>query len=180
MSAETVAQRYAQAIFDLGSESDQLPALQQDFRNLAEAYRASPELDRLMASPLVSEEARFATMSEIATRVGISPLARNALGILTRRRRLFALSAIATELDRLADEKSGITRITVISAERLPDSYRQRLIEQLGTMTGKKVVLDQKLDPNLLAGVVVRIGDLVIDGSARTRLAELKSQLLSL
>ena len=54
------------------------------------------------------------------------------------------------------------------------------VFEQLGTMTGKKVVLDQKLDPDLLAGVVVRIGDQVIDGSARSRLAELKSQLLSL
>ena len=180
MSAETVAQRYAQAIFDLGSESGQLPALVQDFRNLAEAYRASPELGRLMASPLVTEEARMATMNEIAARVGISPLARNALGVLTRRRRLFALSTIAMELDRLADEKAGITRVTVVSAERLPDSYRDRLIEQLAAMTGKKVVLDQKLDPNLLAGVVVRIGGQVIDGSARARLAELKSQLLSI
>jgi F-type H+-transporting ATPase subunit delta len=180
VSTEAVAQRYAQAIFDLGNESGELPVLVQDIRNMAEAYRASPELGQLMASPLVSEEARLATMTEIADRVGISPLARNALGVLTRRRRLFALSAIATELDRLADEKAGITRITVISAERLPDSYRERLLEQLGTMTGKKVVLDQKLDPNLLAGVVVRIGDRIIDGSARARLAELRSQLLSI
>jgi F-type H+-transporting ATPase subunit delta len=178
VSAERVAQRYARAIFDLGVDGDNLPALVDDFRRLAELYAQSPELDRLMGSPLVGEEARVATMDELADKVGISPLAKNALGVLTRRRRVFALPAIATELDRLADEKSGVARVIVISAERLPDSYRERLVEELASMTGKKVVLEQKLDPDLLAGVVVRIGDRVIDGSARTRLSELRSQLL--
>ena len=78
MSAESVAQRYARAIFELGNEGGQLSTLVQDFRNLAEAYRVSPELDRLMASPLVTEEARVATMGEIAALVGVSPLAQNA------------------------------------------------------------------------------------------------------
>jgi F-type H+-transporting ATPase subunit delta len=178
VSAERVAQRYARAIFDLGVDGGNLPALVDDFRRLAELCAQSPELDRLMGSPLVGEEARVATMDELADKVGISPLAKNALGVLTRRRRVFALPAIATELDRLADEKSGVARVIVISAERLPDSYRERLVEELASMTGKKVVLEQKLDPDLLAGVVVRIGDRVIDGSARTRLSELRSQLL--
>lgn len=179
MSAETVAQRYARAIFDLGVENGNLPALVDDFRRLAEVCKHAPELDRVMSSPLVLEEARVATMNELADRVGVSPLAKNALGVITRRRRVFALPAIATDLDRLSDEKSGVARVTVVSAERLPDSYRDRLVEELSSMTGKKVVLEQKLDPELLAGVVVRIGDRVIDGSARTRLAELRQQLLA-
>jgi F-type H+-transporting ATPase subunit delta len=179
VSAETVAQRYARAIFDLGVENGNLPALVDDFRRLAEVCKHAPELDRVMSSPLVLEEARVATMNELADRVGVSPLAKNALGVITRRRRVFALPAIATDLDRLSDEKSGVARVTVVSAERLPDSYRDRLVEELSSMTGKKVVLEQKLDPELLAGVVVRIGDRVIDGSARTRLAELRQQLLA-
>src|SRR5262249_1790302 len=142
-------------------------------------YAQSSDLARAMGSPLVPEEARVATMNDLADRVGISPLSKNALGVISRRRRVFALPAIAAELDRLSDEKSGVARVTVISAERLPDSYRDRLVQELSSMTGKKVVLEQRLDPELLAGVVVRIGDRVIDGSARTRLAELRQQLLA-
>jgi F-type H+-transporting ATPase subunit delta len=127
----------------------------------------------------VAEEARVATIQEIADRLGVSSLAKNAAGVLARRRRLSALPAIIAELGRLSDEKAGLARVTVISAERLSDSYRERLTQELAMMTGKKVVLEQKLDPDLLAGVVVRVGDQVIDGSARTRLTELRTQLLS-
>ena len=132
-----------------------------------------------MNNPLVPEADRLATVQEIADRLGISPLAKNAAGLLARRRRMFALPAIAAELDRLSDEKAGIARATVISAERLSEAYEQRLTQELSSMTGKKVVLDVKQDPELLAGIIVRIGDQVIDGSAKARLAEVASQLLS-
>jgi F-type H+-transporting ATPase subunit delta len=79
----------------------------------------------------------------------------------------------------LADEQAGVARATVISAEPLSDAYAQRLTQELETMTGKRVVLKRAQDPDLLAGVVIRIGDQVIDGSARARLYALKSQLLS-
>jgi F-type H+-transporting ATPase subunit delta len=179
MSAETVAQRYARAIFDLGVETSTLSAFVADVHTLAGAYEESTELRRLMSNPLVPENDRVATIQEIADRLGLSPLAKNAAGLLARRRRMFALPAIAAELDRLADEKAGIARATVISAERLSEAYEQRLTQELSAMTGKKIVLDLKQDPELLAGLVVRIGDQVIDGSAKARLAELASQLLS-
>jgi F-type H+-transporting ATPase subunit delta len=179
VSAETVAARYALAIFELGVETGDLPRVLQEIRQVAELYDKSPDLARLLSSPLVPEEARVATIQEVAERVGVSPLIKNALGVLARRRRTGALSAIADELDRLSDEKAGIARVTVVSAERLSESYQEQLTKELATMTGRKVVLEQKLDPELLAGVVVRIGDQVIDGSARSRLTELRAQLLS-
>jgi F-type H+-transporting ATPase subunit delta len=179
VSAETVAERYARAIFDLGVETGALQALVADIHKLAAAYAESTELERVMNNPLVAQEARVATIGEIADRLELSPFAKNAAGLLAKRRRMFALPAIAAELDRLSDEKAGIARATVISAERLSEAYEQRLTQELSAMTGKKIVLDKKQDPELLAGLVVRIGDQVIDGSAKARLAELASQLLS-
>jgi F-type H+-transporting ATPase subunit delta len=179
VSDETVAGRYARAMFELGVESGDLPRLLAETRRVAEVHDSSPELARLLASPLVPEDERVATIREVAERLGVSSLVRNAVGVLARRRRTSALTAIAADLDRLSDEKAGIARITVVSAERLSESYQQRLTEELARMTGRKVVLEQKLDPDLLAGVVVRIGDQVIDGTVRTRLTELRSQLLS-
>jgi F-type H+-transporting ATPase subunit delta len=179
LSVETIAQRYARAIFDLGVETSSLPTLIEDMHQLAQLYEQSPELRRVMENPLIAEEDRVATMNDLADRLGLSPLGKNAAGLLARRKRSFAISAIAAELDRLSDELAGVARATVISAEPLSDAYEQRLTQELQVMTGKKIVLERKQDPELLAGLVVRIGDQVIDGSAKARLAELASQLLS-
>jgi len=179
VSAETVAQRYAQAIFDLGVETSNLSKLVEDVHQLAHLYQQTSDLKKILGNPLISEEARLATINDLADRLGLSPLGKNAAGLLARRKRMFALPAIAAELDRLADEKAGIARATVISAEPLSDAYEQRLTQELQLMTGKKIVLERKHDPDLLAGLVVHIGDHVIDGSARARLSELASKLLS-
>ena len=179
MSTETIAERYARAIFDLGTESGTLTRLVEDLHALATVYQESADMPKIMNNPLIPEEARLAAVAEIVDRMGLSPLAKNAAGLITRRKRLFALPAIAAELDRLADEASGIVRATVVSAEPLSDAYAERLTQELQTMTGKRIALDRKQDPELLAGVVVRIGDQVIDGSARAKLSEMKTQLLS-
>jgi F-type H+-transporting ATPase subunit delta len=179
VSPEVVAERYGRAIFDLGVETSALSALVEEVHKLADAYRESAELQKVVSNPLIPEDERVATVLEIADRLGLSQLAKNAAGLLARRRRMFALPAIAAELDRLSDEKAGIARATVISAERLTEAYEQRLTQELSAMTGKKIVLETKQDPELLAGLVVRIGDQVIDGSAKARIAELASQLLS-
>jgi F-type H+-transporting ATPase subunit delta len=179
VSGETVAQRYARAIFELGVEGASLPSLLEDIRSLAQAYQESPEMHKLTGNPLIPEEARLAAVREIAERLGLSPLATNAAGLLMRRKRMSALPAIVEELDRLSDEQAGIARATVISAEPLSETYAERLSQELSTATGKKIVLNRKHDPDLLAGLVVRIGDQVIDGSARARLSALLTQLLS-
>jgi F-type H+-transporting ATPase subunit delta len=179
VSAETVAERYARAIFDLGNETSTLSELVADVHKLADAYVESAELQKVLGNPLIPEAERLATMAELSDRLGLSPLAKNAAGLLARRKRTFALPTIASELDRLSDEKAGIARATVISAERLSEAYQQRLTQELSAMTGKKIVLESKQDPELLAGLIVRIGDQVIDGSAKARIAELASQLLS-
>jgi F-type H+-transporting ATPase subunit delta len=179
VSGETVARRYAQAIFDLGVETSTLPTLVDDIHKLAEVYETSPDLRKILNNPLIPDDERLATLNEIADRLGLSPLTKNAAGLLARRKRFFALPAIATDLDRLSDEQSGIARATVTSAERLSEAYEQRLVQELSALTGKRIVLERKQDPDLLAGLVVRIGDQIIDGSAKATLAELASQLLS-
>jgi F-type H+-transporting ATPase subunit delta len=179
MSDETVAQRYGRAIFELGVEGSNLEVLRDDMRKLAEAYKESPEMHRMMGNPLIPEDTRLAAVREIAERLGLSPIGTNAAGVLTHRKRISALPAIVDELDRLSDEKAGIVRATVSSAEPLSEAYAERLSQELSTATGKQVVLDRKHEPELLAGLVVRIGDQVIDGSARARLSELMTQLLS-
>jgi F-type H+-transporting ATPase subunit delta len=177
---ESIAQRYAQAIFDLGLESGGgIHTLADEIGRFAAAFEASPELRAIAGNPLVTEQAREQVVIEVSDRLALSRLAKNALGLMTRRQRLPLVPMVATELGRLADERSGVARATVTSASPLSDGYCQRLQASLERITGKKVVLDRKVDPTLVAGVVTRIGDRVIDGSARARLAAIRSQLLS-
>jgi F-type H+-transporting ATPase subunit delta len=176
--SESVAERYAQAIFELGVETGGVTALIEDFRRLAEVYEESAELRKIMGNPLVPEADRVATVNELSERLGLTDLAKNAAGLLTRRKRMYAVSDIAKELDRLSDQRAGIVRATVVSAEPLTEWFAEKLTEELKNMTGRRIVLDRKHDPELLAGLIIRIGDQVIDGSARTKLAELSAHLL--
>jgi F-type H+-transporting ATPase subunit delta len=176
--SDTVAERYAQAIFELGVETGGVTALIEDIRRVATLFEQSEELRRVMNNPLVSEADRLATVNELSDRLGLTDLAKNAVGLLTRRKRMSALTGIANELDRLSDQRAGIVRATVVSAEPLSEGFAQKLTDELKSMTGKRIVLDQRHDPELLAGLVIRIGDQVIDGSARTKLAELSAHLL--
>ena len=178
MSDKTVAERYAQAIFELGLETGGVTALIEDFHRLAEVYEESEELRKIMSNPLVPEQDRLAIAGEMADRLGLVDLAKNAVKLIARRKRMSAVPAIAEVLDRLSDQRAGIVRATVVSAEPLSEPFAERLSEELKVMTGKRIVLDQQHDPDLLAGLIVRIGDRVIDGTARTRLAELYSHLL--
>ena len=178
MSHSAVARRYAQALVEIGVEQSSVAALVGDVKKLADAWAGSAELRAALENPLVPEAARLAIVKDVADRLGVSPTARNAAGLLAQRRRLSVLGDVASELARLSDERAGLVRVTVTSAGPLGEAARAKLQQQLEARTGKKVVLDVKQDPSLIAGLVARIGDLVIDGSARARLANLRDQLL--
>lgn len=179
MSFEAVAKRYAQAIFELGVESSSVAALTDEVKQMAHVYEASPELRSVLENPLVSEAERQGVIDELASRMGLSATGKNTLGLLAQRRRIAALPAISKELARLADERAGVLRGTVTSAGPLSEAYFQKLQREVERMTGKKVLLERLQDPELIAGLVVKIGDRIIDGSARARLDQMREQLLS-
>ena len=174
-----VIERYARAIFELGSEQNQLSQLTLQLRNAAETYAASAELRGVLDNPLVDEDKRESILKDIASRLGLGPLAVNTIRLLASRHRLAALPDIARRLSVLSDEKARVLRATVTSATRLDEGYYQRLTAAIEQATGQKVVLDKKTDPDLIAGVVTTIGDNTIDGSLRGRLRELEKRLIS-
>jgi F-type H+-transporting ATPase subunit delta len=173
-----VASRYAKAIFELAVESGNPDGLVDEISRAAEAYNASAELRGALDNPLVSYEAKKAILGDVAQALGLSVIAKHALFLLNDRRRLRALPDIAQRLREMIDLKKGVLRAEVVSAAPLGEGYLARLQQQLEKMTGKKVVLDKREDPSLIAGVVTRIGDTVYDGSLRARLNQLKHSLL--
>ncbi len=180
MSFEAIAARYAQALFDIGVETGTLARIAEETQSFAELYASSDELRSVLDNPLVPEASRDALLLEFASRVGVGEIVRNTLRLLAQRRRLAVVPALARALVKMSDEKQGIVRASVTTAKPIDEAYAKRLQAELEKMTGKRVVLSRAVDPVLIAGVMTRVGDTVIDGSLRTRLNGLKSQLMSM
>ncbi len=177
MSVSLVARRYATALYELGVETGQLDALSAEIARVAQAYKESADLRAAFENPMIAHASKRAVINEIAERLSASQLTKNALAMLVDRRRLKTLPAIAQTLRELADRKKGILRAEVTSASPLSEAYYAKLQEQLRRITGKQIVIDRAEDPTLIAGVVTRIGDRVLDGSLRTRLLAMKDAL---
>ncbi|MEY2936410.1 MAG: hypothetical protein RL033_7159 [Pseudomonadota bacterium] len=177
MSAGGAAERYARAIFELGAEAGQLDRTSQEISEFAASFSELPLLRRALENPVLEEAQRETLLRHIGRRAELSPLTINALLVLLRRRRLGQLSAIARRLRSMSDEKNGVCRAKIVSASSLPETYFTQLRQALERALGKRVIVEHEEDPELLGGIVARIGDSTIDGSIQGRLEELRRKL---
>jgi F-type H+-transporting ATPase subunit delta len=165
--------RYASALFDLASEQSLVSAVEADLEKLDQALVASADLAALIHNPRVSREAAAKAVDGVAALLGLSPLTRNFLGVLAGNRRLSALPEIVRAFASIAAAQRGEVAAVVTSAHPLTDDQLSALAEKLAARQGQKVKLSAKVNPELLGGLVVRIGSTQIDSSIRTRLNSL-------
>ena len=178
MSQAPVADRYARAIYELGVETGQLSSITEQVRQFANAYAGSSELRAVLDNPIVQLEQRQGILADVTAQLGITANALNLIKLLASRKKLRAIVDIARRLDKLNDEKAGVVRATVTSAKRMPEAFYQKLVAELEAATSRRIVLEKREDPSLIAGFVTRIGDNTIDGSVRGRLNEIERQLI--
>ena len=178
MSVSIVARRYATALLELGTETGELDRLVDEIEGFAAAWGESAELRGAVENPLVALEAKKNILQDVAEKLGVGHTTRNTVMLLLDRRRLRTLPNVARYLREMNDAKKGLLRAEVTTAAPLSEAYYQKLQAQLEKMTGRKVALDKKQDPTLIAGVVTRIGDRVFDGSIRARLQSMRDALM--
>ncbi len=178
MSYDAIGRRWARAVFEIGKETGSVARLESDLSAFAKTWSDNAELAGVLDNPLVPEASREAIIIEIAGKMGVSDVAKNTLRLLAKKRRLPALPDIARQLARLADEDQKIVRAEVTSAAPLSAAYLDKLRAELEKATGRKVVVSHTQDPSLIGGVVTKLGDRVVDGSVRARLAGFRESLL--
>ena len=178
MIGTNVARRYAKALIELGAESGNLEAIVREIGAIADTIEQNAELRAVIENPQISRLARKAVLTDVAQQLGASTTTRNTIALLADNGRLRVLPAIAAALREEADRRAGVVRALVTSAAPLSDAYVQKLTQALEARFKKKVIVDRKVDPALIAGVVTRVGDTIIDGSLMARLRELKGDLL--
>ncbi len=177
MAGRAAARRYARALFQLARDGDQVSAVSGELASLKRALDESSELQSVLLQPLHPASQRRAVLSAVAESMNASTLLRSFYSFLIDQRRLVDLDAIVEEYERLAAEQAGVTQAEIVSARPLSDAQRDRLTRALSQRTGQQLELEVSVDPDLLGGVVAKVGDLVFDGSLRTQLQQLKAGL---
>jgi len=168
--------RHAQAAFEVAKERGRLDQWHDDLWALVRAA-ALPELAALLRNPRAPLAVKRQALRDALP--GLSPEALNLATILVARGTLAALiEPIARDYDRRLDDERGIVRAEVTTAVEMDPAQRAAVSEQLAQATGRQVRLEHRLDPAILGGMVIRLGDQVVDGSVRSRLKDLRRSLV--
>jgi F-type H+-transporting ATPase subunit delta len=179
MARGAAGRRYAKALFQLAAEAGQVAQIRDELDALAALLDESPELAGVLLRPLQPVAERAKVLAAVAGRLGAGVLLLRFYQVLIEHRRLVDLEAIRAEFARLADEQEGIRRAQVRSARPLSDAQLERLRRALAARVGHEVEVEVEVDPDLLGGLVAQVGDLVLDGSVRTQLRQLRASLAS-
>lgn len=169
--------RYAHALFDLARDGRSIDGVEASLVTLRDALAESDDLRALTVSPVVARGAAVKAVLAAADRLDVDPVTRNFLGVLAENRRLGQLPAIVRAFRKLASRHRGEATAEVTSAHPLTYDQVTELKQQLRQRVGRDVSVDLSVDPDLLGGLVVRIGSQMIDSSIRTRLNALASAM---
>jgi F-type H+-transporting ATPase subunit delta len=165
-----VAGRYATALFDLARDSDAIDAVKADLDRFNALIAESPDLLRLVRSPVFSADEQLQALSAVLQRAGIGGLAEKFLKLVASNRRLFAVRDMVKAFRALVAEHKGEATAEVTVAEQLKDEHVAALRAALKAVSGKDVDLAVKIDPAILGGLVVKVGSRMVDTSLRTKL----------
>ncbi len=162
--------RYAVALFDLARDGKTLDTVGASLAALKGALAESQDFKALINNPVLSREATGKTIAAVAAAMGLDALTTNFLGVLAQNRRLGQLPAVIRAYETLLSNHKGETRAEIVSAHPLSQDQLDALQQSLKARVGRDVAISAKVDPEILGGLVVKIGSQMIDSSIRTRL----------
>ena len=174
MPRRASAKRYAQAAFDLALELGRLDLWAGDLRLVSEALQTQ-ELRAFLEHAKVPLPQKVRTIREVFP--GVDPLVQNLLSLLVSRGLTELLHEVQKGYQQLLNEHRSREEVAVWSAVPLEDPERERVARFLTELIQKEILLDSRVDPSILGGLVIKVGDKLIDGSTRTRLEELGKRL---
>ncbi|MGH7093133.1 MAG: F0F1 ATP synthase subunit delta [Stellaceae bacterium] len=172
-----LADRYAAALFELADERRTLDAAAGDLRALRAMLHDSPDLTRLVRSPVLSRADQGKAIAVLAERAELSQLTRDFLAVAARNRRLFAVPAMIDGFLAMLAERRGEITAEVTTAQPLTEAQDAALADQLRRAVGRRVTVDLKVDPALIGGMIVKVGSRMVDGSLRSKLQRLRLAL---
>ncbi|MGO9886023.1 MAG: ATP synthase F1 subunit delta [Solirubrobacteraceae bacterium] len=172
---EEIAQVYARSLFEVAVERDQLDETRDELAAFADAMHANRELAVFFFSPYFSVEEKKDGLARAVT--GASPAFDNFLQALIERHRMPAIFRIRIEFETLWEQERRLLPVHVTSAVGLDQSLVESLGQRIGQQVDREVQISSEVDPDILGGVVLRVGNVVLDASIKNRLEQLRKQV---
>ncbi len=169
--------QYATALAEIALEQGATQPVLNQLADFGRAYEESTELRTFLSNPAVSREAKHGVIEQLVTRLGASKVIRNFLFVVVDNQRTQQLPHMIETFQEVVRQRQGVAEAQVDSAMELNATQKTQLLQTLEHMTGKKIQAKYSLDPTLLGGAVVRIGDTIYDGSLRNRLNQMRARL---
>jgi F-type H+-transporting ATPase subunit delta len=169
-----VAGRYATALFELAKDDNRLDQVETELTTFKSLIDESQDLLRLVKSPAFSIDDKRQALAKVLERAGVSDMTANFLGLVAKNNRLFAVRDMITAFSSLMSAHRGELRAEVTSASELSGEQMDKLAETLKQTLGQEVKIDTSIDPDLLGGLIVKVGSRMIDNSLRTKLNKLR------
>ena len=171
-----IARRYAGALYEEAEKASELAAVDEDVNMIRESLDGAPELVRFFASPVISREKKASSVTALFEN-RIEKLTLNFLLLIIEKGREQMFPDIVRAYLSLRDSQKGIVRVTARVAKSVDEAEKKSLVKTLEARLGKKTRLDIQVDPSLLGGIVIKIGDTVYDGSFTNQLNSLRARL---
>jgi F-type H+-transporting ATPase subunit delta len=171
--------QYANALADVALAQGAADAAVKQLADFAAAFAGSPELRNFLSSPAVARDAKHGVIEKIVARIGAGKIIRNFLFVIADHQRSHVLPEIVAAFQDVIRQRQGIAEAEISSAVELSAAQKKRFAQSLERLTGKKIQATYSLDPALLGGAVVRVGDTIYDGSVRNSLNELRARLVA-
>ena len=171
--------QYANALADVALAQGAADTALRQLGDFAAAFGVSAELRNFLTSPGVPREAKHDVIEKIAGRIGAGKIIRNFLFVVADHRRTHILPEIVASFEEVIRQRQGIAEAEISSAIELSAAQKKGFAQTLERLTGKKIQAKYSLDPALLGGAVVRVGDTIYDGSVRNSLNEMRARLLA-
>ncbi len=172
-----IARRYAKALLLISKEDGKTETYREQLQQVAQLFGSRRELEQAVSNPLHDTVARRRVLATVIDKLGLEPKLKAFLLLVFDKRRFGFLQSINERYQKMADELKGIARASVVTAGELAPETIEKIRSTLSARTGKDIILEVEQDPALIGGIVTRIGDLVLDGSIRTQLLNMRESL---
>ena len=172
---EEIANVYARSLFEVASEQDKLDLVREQISQFADAVSENRELQVFLFSPYFSSEEKKDGLDRALT--DVDPVVDNFLRLLIEKHRMPVIFRIRAEYDRLWEEENKLLPVEITSAVELPEATVKQLGDRISEQTGRRVELSSHVEPEILGGIVVQVGNSVLDASIRNRLEQLRRQV---
>lgn len=172
-----IARRYAKALLLIGKEDGRIDTYREELGAFAKLVEQEKSLQQVLVNPLYEADGRKKVLVRVMEQVTLSPTVKTFALFLFDKGRIGFLSSINSFFQQFADELKGVARASLVSATELSSETIDKIRAALSKRTGKDILLEVEQDPALIGGIVTRIGDLVLDGSVRTQLLNMRESL---